>query len=467
MAEILIVDDDKVLGSMLTKRLNSIGHNVTCSCNLADGFSEAENGGFDIVFLDVKFPDGNGLDYLTRFTNVSSRPEVIIITGDGDPRGAEKAIKFGAWSYLQKPYVVRDIMLPLTRALEFRKQKLQFSTTTVVLKRSDIIGDSPAINACLEQLANVANGDASVLITGDTGTGKELFAQAVHSNSMRADEPFVIVDCASLPETLIESTLFGHVKGAYTGADKTEGGLVQLANGGTLFLDEVGELPLEVQKKFLRVIQEGRYRPVGSSKELYSNFRVVAATNCDLEQMNQDKMFRTDLLFRLRSFHIHLPPLRERPEDIPLLARHLVSRLCDRLKIEQKVLTSDFVLHLQAQEWRGNVRELFQLLEEVCSKAFHHSTIFVYHLPNHIRINQAQKGLCSNSTDSLDNNDLSLELVKPLPWKEYKAVSEKEYLIQLLKYTGDNIPKACEISGISRARVYQLLKKQGIKLGVM
>lgn len=467
MAEILIVDDDKVLGSMLTKRLNSIGHNARCSCNLADGFGEAENGAFDIVFLDVKLPDGNGLDYLARFTNVGSRPEVIIITGDGDPRGAEKAIKFGAWSYLQKPHVVRDIILPLTRALEFRKQKLQFSTTRVVLKRSDIIGDSPAINACLEQLANVANGDASVLISGDTGTGKELFAHAVHSNSMRADEPFVIVDCASLPETLIESTLFGHVKGAYTGADKTEEGLIQLANGGTLFLDEVGELPLEVQKKFLRVIQEGRYRPVGSSKELHSNFRVVAATNCDLEQMSQDKMFRTDLLFRLRSFHIHLPPLRERTEDIPLLARHLVSRLCDRLKIEQKVLTSEFVSHLQAQEWRGNVRELFQLLEEVCSKAFHHSTIFVYHLPNHIRINHAQKNLYNNSTDSLDNNDHSLELAKPLPWKEYKAVSEKEYLIQLLRYTGENIPKACEISGISRARVYQLLKKQGIKLGVM
>ena len=464
MANILIVDDDTTLSVMLKRRLDSVGHTVAFAHTLDDGLHLARAGVFDIIFLDVKLPDGNGLDNLTHFANVNSAPEIIIITGAGDPSGAEKAIKSGAWSYLEKPHIIRDLLLPLTRALEFREQKNAATIVKVALKREKIIGESPAIIACLDLLANAATSKASVLLTGETGTGKELFAKAIHKNSDRADKPFVIVDCASLPETLIESTLFGHVKGAYTGAERAATGLIQLADGGTLFLDEVGELPFDVQKKFLRVIQEGKYRPVGSTTELYSNFRMVAATNRDIEQMSQTGVFRADLLFRLRSFHIHLPPLGERIEDIPALAKHIVSQICDRLQIEQKSLTSDFISHLQAHLWLGNVRELYQFLEEICARAYQHSTLFAYHLPTNIRVSQAQNQLQNKLAESIIKKDQTKTVKNPLHWKEYKAISEKEYLIHLMTYSAGNIQEACKISGISRARIYQLLKKQDIKL---
>lgn len=459
MADILIVDDDKMLCSMLVRRLESVDHAVTCAHTLTDGIHMVREADFDVVFLDVKLPDGNGLDSLIHFSSVDSSPEIIIMTGAGESSGAEKAIKSGAWSYLEKPHVIRDLLLPLTRALEYRKEKQTTSIVKVALKRGKIIGDGPAITACLDKLANAATGEASVLLTGDTGTGKEVFARALHENSPRAEKPFVIIDCASLPDTLIESTLFGHARGAFTGAEKAQEGLIQLANGGTLFLDEVGELPLDVQKKFLRVIQEGRYRPVGSTTECYSDFRVVSATNRDIDRMVEAGMFRADLLFRLRSFHICLPPLRMRIEDIPVLARHTVSCLCDRLQIEQKVLTSEFVEHLQAHPWPGNVRELQQLLEEVCARAYQHHTLFSYHLPDHIRIGQAQRKLQNRPEEHEKAKVLRKELNRPLPWKGYKAMMEIEYLTHLMAYTAENIQEACAISGISRARFYQLLNK--------
>lgn len=213
MADILIVDDDKMLCSMLVRRLESVDHAVTSAYTLTEGIRAAHEGNFDVVFLDVKLPDGNGLDSLGQFAGLRSTPEIIIMTGAGDSRGAEKAIKSGAWSYLEKPHVVRDLLLPLTRALEYRKEKQTTATVKVALKRDGIIGEGPAISACLDNLANAATGEISVLITGETGTGKEVFARALHENSLRAEGPFVIIDCASLPETLIESTLFGHARG--------------------------------------------------------------------------------------------------------------------------------------------------------------------------------------------------------------------------------------------------------------
>lgn len=463
MANILIVDDDEILSSMLKRRLTSGGHEAICTHTLASGMNVACEGMFDVVFLDVKLPDGNGLEQLPYFSNVDSKPEVIIITGAGDRSGAELAIKSGAWSYLEKPHVIRDLLLPLTRALEFREQKQSTSTVKVVLKRKQIIGESPALIACLDQLANAATGESSVLITGETGTGKELFARAVHENSNRSGQPFIVVDCASLPETLIESTLFGHTKGAYTGAEKAEEGLIKLADGGTLFLDEIGELPFDLQKRFLRVIQEGKYRPVGSLTEVSSNFRVVAATNRNLEKMSQIGAFRDDLMFRLRSFHIHLPPLRERTEDIPPLAQHIISQLCDRLQIDYKSLTAEFIAHIKAYSWPGNVRELYQLLEEVCTRAHLHHTLFAYHLPDHMRINLAHSRLKNTFGDSTERQYRQNSTSKPLQWKEHKVVSEKEYLIHLMAYSSENIQEACEVSGISRARIYQLLKRQGLK----
>ncbi|WP_028584075.1 sigma-54-dependent transcriptional regulator [Desulfogranum mediterraneum] len=457
MADILIVDDDEVLCSMLTGRLNDAGYSCRSATTLGRGLELAFAEGCEVVFLDVRLPDGNGLEYVHRFRAAPAAPEIIIMTGSGDSDGAQKAISSGAWSYLEKPHVLRDLLLPLTRALQYREEKKRCPALPVALKREGIVGNSGALNACLDQLAHAASSDAAVLITGETGTGKEVFARTLHLNSERAAHNFVVVDCASLPDTLIESTLFGHLKGSYTGADTSSLGLIQLADQGTLFLDEIGELPLELQKKFLRVLQEHRYRPVGSTTENSSDFRVVAATNCDLEQQVQAGKFREDLFFRLRSFAITLPPLRQRSEDIHDLAHHILSRLCERRQIPPKALSTEFVEHLEGYGWPGNIRELKQLLEEVFARASQHQTLFAFHLPQELRISGARSKLSSSPGAAAPAPGPNLE--KPLSWKEYKAAMESQYMAQLMSYCGGDIKKACQVSAISRARLYQLLRK--------
>lgn len=466
MPKILVVDDDITLCSMLIRRIESAGYSAVSAHTLLDGFNLAHESNFDAILLDVVLPDGNGVEYITHFFNVQSNPEIIIMTGAGDPHGAECAIKLGAWGYLEKQHIIRDLLLPITRALEYRKEKQKVVTIKVALRRERIIGDSPAINTCLDQLAAAATSDACVLITGETGTGKEIFARTLHDNSSRAKMPFIVIDCAALPESLVESVLFGHIKGSFTGASVAQQGLIQLANGGTLFLDEVGELPLDIQKKFLRVLQEGKYRPVGSAREITSNFRVIAATNRNLDVMINQGQFRSDLLFRLRSFHLHLPPLRDRLEDIPTLVRHITSRICTQMTLEHKIFSADFIEYLQSHGWPGNVRELDQLLEEVCTQARQHHTLFSYHLPDRIRIHQAQ-GMLENPFPAfqpvLEKKQLQVHqpsLMKdPVPWKKYKQMMEKEYLAHVMAYADGNIQEASKISGISRARVYQLISK--------
>lgn len=468
MAAILIVDDDATLCSMLARRIESAGHAAACANTIEEGFNSAHTGNFDVVLLDVVLPDGNGLDHIVRFTSVPSTPEIIVMTGAGDSNGAESAIKSGAWSYLVKPHVIRDLLLSLTRALDFRLEKQTVQAIRVSLKREKIIGSSSPIVACLDLLAVASTSMASVLITGETGTGKEVFARTLHENSPRANKPFIIVDCAALADTLIESTLFGHTKGAFTGAANAQQGLIQAADGGTLFLDEVGELPLDVQKKFLRVLQEGSYRQVGSIREAFSDFRLITATNRNIEQMSKDGQFRADLLFRLRSFHLHLPPLRDRLEDIPELTRQLTSEICSRFQIEPKRIATDFLEYLSCYHWPGNIRELQNLLEEVCAQARNHHTLFSYHLPQYIRIYQAQRMLekivsapGAGYPDRRVTSDQSLatSITRPVLWKEYKRNMEREYIANLMAYVSGNIAEAVAISGLSRARIYQLLNK--------
>lgn len=227
MARILVIDDDRVLADMLVEQLTASDHDAASAYTLANGLDLLKQSSFDIVLLDVQLPDGNGLEYIPIITAFASKPEVIIITGQGEADGAEKAVVSGAWSYIEKPYVIRELSLQLTRVLQYRREKQKVTTIPVSLKRDTIIGNSPAIRKCLDQIARSSSSDVSVLVTGATGTGKELFARAIHDNSGRADKSFVVVDCASLRETLIESTLFGHVKGAFTNADSSQDGLRQ------------------------------------------------------------------------------------------------------------------------------------------------------------------------------------------------------------------------------------------------
>ncbi|MEN8141031.1 MAG: sigma-54 dependent transcriptional regulator [Thermodesulfobacteriota bacterium] len=468
MAEIFVVDDDLMLQKMLVTHLERSGHRARAAGTLAEGLKEVAEGDYDVVFLDVQLPDGDGLEQLTRFKAVSSAPEVIIITGKGDEFGAEKAILSGAWGYIEKPDVIKDLLLHLTRALQFRQGKNRVEQVPVSLKREAIIGNSQELNKCLDQVAQIAASDASVLITGETGTGKELFARAIHENSGRAGKKLVTVDCAALPENLIESILFGHVKGAFTGADTPGEGLVGLADGGTLFLDEVGELSLAIQKTFLRVLQEQSYRPVGSTTEKHSDFRVIAATNVDIDQCVAQGAMRSDLLYRLRSFSLCLPPLRERKEDIKPLTSYFLAQICDQAKVESKGVSPDFSEHLTGYDWPGNVRELRQVMEQVIAFTPQAPTLFAANLPEHFRIRQAKAGIqpvqpLSSSPTPVNSGSEPEFSSAPPSWHDFKNSHEQRYIAQLMEYAQDNITVACQISGLSRTRLYQLRGKYGLK----
>lgn len=457
MAGILIIDDDSVLVEMLTDQLTERGHQAVSAGNLRDGLLLLLKEPIDVVLLDVQLPDGNGLDYIPMITGAATKPEVIIITGQGEADGAEKAVVSGAWTYIEKPYVIRDLSLQLMRVLQYRKEKLKVATFLVSLKRDKIIGSSPVMRRCLDLVARAAASDVSVLVTGATGTGKELFARAIHENSARADKNFVVVDCAALPETLIESTLFGHVKGAFTNADSSQDGLVKHAHQGTLFLDEVGELPLSIQKTFLRLLQEHEYRPVGSTKHLYSDFRVVAATNRNLFECVHNGTFREDLLFRLQAFTIELPELKNRGQDIRELALHFTDKLCQRYGMEVKGIADDFFDALDAYSWPGNVRELYQTMEHVFTNPLLGPTCFAIHLPERFRVQQARAGVKAKPSTTG-------EAAQHLPsWATHKNICESDYLRRLKSASGGNVSEAARLSGISRTRLYQLFQKHGVE----
>ena len=452
MARVLIVDDDRVITRMLDEQMATAGHVPESVHTLEDGLAQVRSTPFDIVLLDVQLPDGNGLDQVRAFKQGKSEPEVIIITGQGEADGAEQAILSGAWGYIENPHVLRELSLQLTRALQYRREKQKVFEVPVALKRDTIVGSSAVLGRCLDQVARAASSDVSVLVNGATGTGKELFARAIHANSKRARENFVVVDCAALPETLIESALFGHARGAFTGADRDQAGLVRHADGGTLFLDEVGELPLSMQKTFLRLLQEHEYRPVGTSRSLYSDFRLVAATNRDLDELVSRGEFRDDLLFRLQAFTIDLPPLASRREDIRELVLYFIARLCERYGLASKGVAVDFIEALSAYDWPGNVRELQQTMERVLTNPTLGPTCFAVHLPKKFRILQARAGFKGRQRADDDGGLLPT-------WRVHRQRCELDYLERLRTMSGGNVSKACRIAGISRTRLYQLLQK--------
>src|SRR5208337_1364291 len=468
MARVLIIDDDQMFGEMLSEMVRTLGHESLCALTLAEGLQLATAGAFDVVFLDVRMPDGSGLEVLPQVRQTSSTPEVIIITGAGDPDGAELAIRKGAWDYIEKQSSIKQISLPLLRALQYRQEK-RLKKSPVALKLERIVGQSPQMVACYDLVAQAADSDANVLIYGDTGTGKELFAQAIYRNSPRSGKDFVVVDCAALPASLVESALFGHEKGAFTSADRSQVGLIKQAHGGTLFLDEVGELPKEIQKAFLRVLQERRFRPVGSRFETESDFRLLAATNRNLDELSANGLFRRDLLFRLRALTLDLPPLRQRLGDLKDLTLFHIARVCEKWGIGPKGFAPEFLGALLAHDWPGNVRELFNTLEGALAQSRHEPTLFPKHLPSQIRIKVARAAVAKEpSADAADGNDTGERAAaRTLPrLHEFRQMAikeaEKEYLFDLMSRTGGNIQEACRISQVSPPRLYALLKKSGI-----
>lgn len=466
MANILIIDDDKTVNEVFAEIAQELGHKTSTATTLKKGLEKAIKGDFDIVVLDVRLPDGDGIQALPDIQGVKTTPEVIIITGYGDPDGAELAIKNGAWDYILKPSSIENISLTLTRALDYRSEK-QSKRFPVVLKREGIIGNSSKMNGVFERIAQAAGNRANVLITGETGTGKELFARAIHENSPVSSKRFVVVDCAVLPESLVESTLFGHEKGAFTGADRAREGLIKQADGGTLFLDEVGELPLSSQKAFLRIIQEHKFRPVGGRKEIEVEFRLVAATNRNLEDMADNGQFRKDLFYRLRSFTIDSPSLRSRLEDIKDLVVYYSNRLCEAYEAETKGFSPEFIEALALYEWPGNIRELINTLEETLSNAKEEPVLYPYHLPINIRAKIKRDFVNTSSTkkDSVNPVDpLADKDETIMKMKDFKDMMESRYLKKLISVSGGSKKDACSISGLSRTRLFELLKKYNIDI---
>jgi len=463
MAKILIIDDDELFCSGLAEAVSEGGNEVICAYTIAEGLKVAAAGSFDIVFLDVAMPDGDGLEKISEIQAVSSHPEIIILTGRGTSDGAELAIRSGAWDYIQKPFSLSVIRLHLKRSLQYREER-RSEKPAKTLRIDGIIGKSARMKNAFDLLSEAASTDVNVLITGETGTGKELFAKAIHDNSSRSGKNFVVVDCAAIQGSLIESILFGYEKGAFTGANQSREGLIKQADKGTLFLDEIAELPLSVQKVFLRVLQEHRFRPVGCKKEIESNFRLISATNRNLESMVSSGEFRQDLIYRLRSHAIDLPPLREHKEDIIPIATYHLEKICRRSGLDIKAFSPDLTEALLSYSWPGNVRELVNAVEGSVASASSASTLFRKHLPASIRILLAQNSAGINLPA---NEEAKIETSGEIPTlKELRASlyakAEKQYLQDLIKITAGDMEKACGISALSQPRMYELLRKHGI-----
>jgi two-component system NtrC family response regulator len=455
MADILIVDDETQLARLMAGEFRHAGHRVDMAATAGECRKWIAKRSYDVLFLDVCLPDGNGLEIAEEVTHGPAAPEVIIMTGHGDPNGADLAIRSGAWDYLEKPLLLSDLTLSLTRAIQYREAHRQCQARET-FKRGAIVGASPSMERCLNLAAQAAAIDVNVLITGESGTGKELFAHAVHENSNRAGGSFVVVDCACLPATIVEGLLFGHEKGAFTGADQARQGLILQADGGTLFLDEIGELPLKIQKAFLRVLQSGTFRPLGGKRELRSDFRLVAATNRSLAEEVRKERFREDLLYRIRSVTIDLPPLRERRADINTLVLHYLEGLCKRYGMDAKGFSPEFLEAMGQYGWPGNVRELVHVMERTLTVAGKDPILYPKHLPPEVRA-KLFRAPGRREIATVQDNAAELPDIQT-----FRRDADRRYFRSLIARTGGDLREIVRISGLSRAQVYNQLKVHGL-----
>ena len=474
---VLVIDQGRDIFDALLQATDAQQVHLDYASSLAEGLKKSRTGGHQVILMRDTLPDGEACYAVEDFQAVSTLVEIIIFTTTGDVAQAEIAMKSGVFEYLIDHAPEKVLPELLQRALQYNASRIDELRRTEdafrdKLKDHGIIGKSSVMQQCISFVARIAPSDANVLITGETGTGKELFAALIHRLSSRASHNLTIVDCAALPAALVESILFGHAKGSFTGADKKQLGLVKQADGGTLFLDEVAEMPLETQKKFLRVIQERKYLPVGGSVETSSDFRLIAATNKDLVAMVEEGSFREDLFFRLKTFHLELPPLRMRATDIAELVYYYRDTYCRHHKLAKKNLAPDFAMLLGDYDWPGNVRELFQAVECAIAGAQDGSVLYAKHLPLNIRLEITRKKIAAmKPADAISPAAETTPQRAPELYDEAEmptlkgardqaiADQEERYLRQLLAVADGNIQKGCEISGLSRSRLYDLLKK--------
>lgn len=446
-SKILVVDDEKSMREILQIFLKNEGYSVSIADNGASAIEAVKKDIFDLIITDMKMPKVTGLDLLKSVKEISSDIVVLIITAFGTTESAVDAMKLGAYDYIQKPFQMDDIRLVVKNALE--KQRLQKDVS--ILKEQlktpsleNIIGKSAAMLSLFSVISKSAASNASVLVTGESGTGKELVAKAIHGLSPRKDDHFVAVNCAAIPEGLLESELFGYMKGAFTGAASNKQGLFELANNGTLFMDEIGEMPLNLQAKLLRVIEGGAFRRVGGVSDITVDVRIISATNRNIQALIEEGKFREDLYFRLNVLSVKVPPLRERRDDITLLVDHFLKKFAGG----RKRFSHEAIELLNNYAWKGNVRELENIVERVvllCEDAI----IGVEHLPEEI-------GMAS----------ISCKVAVPAGGMDIERLmedTEKAYLLNALEKTNGVKTEAAKLLNLTFRSFRHKLKKYGIE----
>ncbi len=458
-ARILIVDDEEIVRASCRKLLQPHGYTVSEAEDAGSALKLMETTGFDLVLSDLKLPDASGIELLKDIKEVCPDTEVILITGYGTVSTAVEAMKLGAYDYIEKPFRPEELVSLAGRAIErksLREENIRLKKELSARYIKNIVGTSKAMERVFRLIGTVAPTASTVLITGESGTGKELVARAIHYNSPRREKPFVVIDCGTLADELIESELFGHKKGSFTGAVSDKKGLIEEAEGGTLFLDEIGNLPLPLQSKLLRVLQEKEYRPVGDKKATKVDTRFITATNKDLPAMVRAGTFREDLYYRLDIFPIHVPPLRERREDIPLLAYHFLRKYSEELCKEVKNISAEAMRILTSCSWPGNIRELENTVQRAILLA-DNSTIKPETL---CFLTLSRTGL--SQTGQLPRNIEELkEIKKDLREKSTEEV-ERVFITEALKRNEWNISRAASDVGMQRSNFHALIKKHGI-----
>jgi two-component system, NtrC family, response regulator GlrR len=440
---ILVVDDEEGLLHLVKMRLTAMGFAVTACTSGRDAIAAAKKERFDLAIADLRLGNEDGLDVTEELLRIHPGLPVIILTAHGSIPNAVEAMQRGAFGYLTKPFDDKELKAKIEEGLSPQRMRGEIqrlkSLVNELYGMENIVARSPSMQRLLQQVVQVADSDATILLFGETGTGKEVFSRVIHSNSRRSKGPFVALNCAAIPETLFESELFGHVRGAFTSAHGAKRGLFQSANGGTLFLDEIGEMPLSMQVKLLRAVQEREVREVGSEISTKIDVRIIAATNKDLGEAVKNGSFRNDLYYRISVVPLFIPPLRDRRDDIPLLAQQFLTSSGKRANKGLRGFTPAALNRLVTHPWPGNVRELENVIEKAAVMT---------------RQDMITPDLLPSMGSSPDSP------LKPLT--EAKEEFEKTYLKNVLQLTGGNISRAAQFAGRYRADFYKMLKKYGL-----
>lgn len=452
---ILIIDDDEIIRKSCEKILAPEGFFIASAKDGKEGLKLLSKKNFDLVLTDLRMPDMDGIEVLKRVKEIGPDIEVIIITGYGTVKSAIEAIRYGAYDYIEKPFSPEELLNVVRKSLERRSLILENTRLRqeiqALYRVENIVGTSKAIQRVFNLIATVAPTESTVLITGESGTGKELVARAIHYNSPRREGPFIVVDCGTIPENLIETELFGYIKGAFTGAVETQKGLVEIARRGTLFFDEIGNLSLNLQAKLLRLLQEREFRPIGGRELIRADIRIIAATNKDLFSLVKDGSFREDLFYRLNVFPIYIPPLRERKEDIPVLANHFIRKYSKESGKNVSYISAEAMKILFLYDWPGNIREL----ENVIHRAVILSRGDTLR-PEEIIISKTEEIKVPRTLRELK------EAKKRLKARSVEGI-ERSFLIDALSRNNWNISKAAEEVGMQRTNFHSLMKKYGIR----